>query len=122
MLDVNTTMEAAGTLIAAVAGAYTTIQHVRSRMQKKKEKYRQDLLDEAKEESRKFKEELEIKIKALEVEFQAQKVSVSKDLEFFKASHNAEIKVLGEKIEALRSDISMQHQSLVNLLTKLVDR
>jgi hypothetical protein len=35
--------------------------------------------------------------------------------------YNAEIKVLGEKIENLRIDLQAQHANLVGLLTRLVD-
>ena len=57
----------------------------------------------------------------LKLELDTQKENVSRDLGHLREVYNAEIKVLGEKIENLRQDISQQHQALVGLLTKLVD-
>ena len=119
-IDPNTAIEASGGLIAALGGLYGAAKRFIKHSEAKKAKYRQDILDQAKEEAEKVKAALEAKIKALEIEFAVQKQSVSKDLNFFKQTHNAEVKALGEKIEALRQDLQQQHQALIGLLTKLV--
>jgi hypothetical protein len=48
-------------------------------------------------------------------------VSLSKDLDHVKESHNAELKNLGEKIEEVRSELRFQHTQILQLLTKMVD-
>lgn len=108
--------------IPVVGGVYTSIRLIRKSAMAKKACYRAEILAEAKEEAQRIKVELENKIKILEEEFQVQKRSVSKDFSHFREVYSAEVKVLGDKIEALRQDLSAQHTALVGLLTKLVDR
>ncbi len=120
-IDPNTALEFATGAITGTIAAVTAFKKLLGRHRRHKEEYRQSILAQAKEEAEKFKTALENKIQKLETEFELQKTSISKDLDHFRQTHNAEIKVLGEKIEALRNDISLQHQALVGLLTKLVD-
>lgn len=120
-IDPNTALEFATGTITGTIAIVTAIKKLLGRHRKHKEEYRQSILKQAKEEVEKFKTELEEKIKKLENEFELQKASVSKDFDHFRETHNAEIKILGEKIENLRQDISQQHQALVGLLTRLVD-
>lgn len=108
--------------IPVVGGVYTAVKRIRKSSKAKKDTYRAEILAEAKEEATKVKTELENKLKVLEEEFQVQKRSVSKDFSHFREVYSAEVKVLGEKIENLRQDLSAQHTALVGLLTKLVDR
>ena len=70
----------------------------------------------------KIEEELSEKIKKLDIELRNQKDNIARDLSHLKEIYGAEIKTLASKIEDLREDLSQQHQSLVALLTKLVDR
>jgi hypothetical protein len=120
-IDIPTTLEAAAGLITAIGGVYPAISHYKAKVKKNKELYRKEILDQAKTEMEKIEKDLKDKIKFLESEFQAQKISIYKDFNFFKETHNSEIKALGEKIENLRADLSQQHANLVALLTKLVD-
>jgi polyhydroxyalkanoate synthesis regulator phasin len=119
--DLPTLLETTGAAITGLAGAYKAVRHISSRMKKSRESYKQDIIGQAKEEMGKIERSLEAKIKILEVELETQKLNVFKDFSHFKETHNSEIKVLGEKIENLREDLAAQHQSLVNLLTRLVD-
>jgi hypothetical protein len=121
-IDVYTACEAIGGAATAIGGVYTACHKLMARSKKKKEAYRQALLKEAKEEAEKIKDDLESKINRLKVDFETQKSNISKDLEFFKQTHNSQINVLGEKIETLRSDLASQHSALLTLLTKLVSR
>jgi tRNA G10 N-methylase Trm11 len=117
----NAILEASGAFVTALGGIYTTVKHLSHKSKEKKQKYREEILERAKEEAQKIEKSLENKIKNIEIELAAQKLSVSKDLSNFKEMHNAEVKVLGEKIESLRQDLMQQHQALVGLLTKLVN-
>lgn len=116
-----TALEATGTAIATFLGAAKAISHMAHKSKAKRESYSQEILDQAKTEMEKIEQDLEVKIKRLEIELEAQKLSVSKEFSYFKQAHNTEIKALAEKIESLRQDISQQHQALVGLLTKLVN-
>ena len=66
--------------------------------------------------------ELDDKIKRLKDEFEAHKTNLDKDLDYMRASYNAEIRTLGEKIEALQKDLGQQHSQLVSLLMQLVSK
>lgn len=120
--DINTLAGISAAAVTAIGGIYTSIHHIRGRIKKKNNLYRQGILDQAKFEVTKMERYLEEKIRVLEIELEDQRLSLSKDLSHFKETHNSEVKALGEKIENLREDLSQQHQALVGLLTKLVDR
>lgn len=122
MIDIGMALEGAGGAVTAVGGVYAFIRHISHKRKRAEEKYKEDILDQARSEMKKIEESLEIKIKILEIELESQKLNVSKDFSHFKETHNAEVRVLGEKIENLRQDISQQHQALVGLLTKLVNQ
>lgn len=119
-LDLNTILGYAGA-ITALGGAYHTIQRILANYKVKKEAYRQQILDEATDQLNAAVTTLENKIKQVEDELAWQKESVARDLTVMKDSYNAEIKVLGQKLEELRQDLISQHSQLVGLLTKLVD-
>jgi len=120
-IDLNSFLEALAAAITALGGGYTLIRSLWSRHKANKGAYRQEILKEAKEEAEKFKSGLEAKIKDLEVEFKARQDDLEKDLINTKTIYNSEIKLLGQRIQELRQDIQVQHTSLVNLLTKLVN-
>ena len=120
-IDQNTASAAIGGIVTALGALYGATRHAIARSRRKKEEYRQGILKEANDSMTKIKAELEEKIKSVESEIQAQKLNVSIEFSHFKETHNAEIKVLGEKIESLRQDLHDQHQALVSLLTKLVE-
>jgi hypothetical protein len=121
VVDISTLFEGAGGAITAVGGLWAGWRHIRYSLQAKKDKYRQDIIDQAKEEMTKIKVVLENKIKVVEIELQTQKESVSKDLSHLKEGYSSEVKILGQRIEELRQDLAVQHGSLVALLTRLVD-
>lgn len=121
MIDIATAAEIAGGTITAVGGAYSLIRHMFYAAKSKKEQYKQDILKEAKEELSKVELSLNERIKSLEIELDNHKDNISKDLEHMREVYNAEIKVLGSKIDDLRQDLQAQHSSMVALLTKLVN-
>lgn len=121
MLDPNTLIEAGIATVTVIGGIWTTSWRLLVSYKRKKELYRLEILSQAKKEADQIKIDLEVKIKELETEFHIQRSNVSKDFEHFRQTYNNEIKTLGEKIENLREDLSQQHQSLVGLLTKLVN-
>ena len=118
----NDTIIAATGAIAALGTVWAIIQGISHGLKRRKATYRQAIIDEAKAEMELVKLLLEEKICKLEVELETQKEAVRKDLSHMSALYDAETKVLGEKIEALRQDLLQQHQSLVGLLTKLVNQ
>lgn len=120
MLD-YAVLEGAAGAVTAFGGLYAGARHLIVGHKRKKEEYRQSILNKANEEMAKIKTELEEKIKGLENELANQKENIYKDLGHLKEIYNAEIRTLGDKIDSLRSDLQDQHQSMVALLTKLVD-
>jgi septal ring factor EnvC (AmiA/AmiB activator) len=120
-VDLNTAVGICAGAVTAIGGVYTTIRHVIASSKRKKAEHSQAILNEAKTEMAKIEASLNEKIKNLEVELQNQKDNISKDLAHLKEIYGAEIKVLGDKIESLRSDLQDQHSSMVALLTKLVN-
>ena len=108
-------------VIPAIGAIYGGVTHLTRKAAFKRETYRQSIIDQAKLEADKIKEELDEKISRLEMKFKNQRESVQKDLSYMKEDYTNDIKLLGEKIQELRSDLSVQHQSLLQLLTKLVE-
>ena len=120
-IDISTAFEGLGGAVTAIGGIYAALRHLKYSSQNKKNNYRNQILEEGKAEIDKVKEQLEERIRLLEVELKNQKESVSKDFSHLKEVYNQEIRVLGEKIESLRTDLAAQHSNMVALLTKLVD-
>jgi hypothetical protein len=120
-IDLNTAIAGITGIVTGLGGIYTGFKHLKASSNRKKEAYKESILCQASQDMEKIRLGLEEKIKIIEIELENQKQNVSKDFEHFKDTHNAEVKVLGEKIESLRQDLSQQHQALVNLLTKLID-
>jgi len=117
----NDTIVAATGAIAALGTVWAIIQGISHGLKRRKAAYRQAIIDEAKAEMELVKLLLEEKIRKLEVELETQKQSVQREMAHMGELYNAEIKVLGEKIENLRIDLQAQHANLVGLLTRLVD-
>jgi len=121
MIDPNIALEAAAGGITAIGGIYTAIKKWIRHSTDKKEKYKQDILKQARSETEKIRRELEDKIEKLEIEVETQKQNIYKDIGYLRESHSNEIRNLTEKIEELREDLKIQHVGILNLLTKLVD-
>jgi polyhydroxyalkanoate synthesis regulator phasin len=121
VIDLVMASEVLGGAATTLGAAYTAFRHVKYSLQSKKDKYRQDIIAEAKEEMAKVEAKMSVRINNLEAELSNQKDNMVRDLGHMKEVYNAEIKVLGEKIDSLRSDLQDQHQSMVNLLTRLVN-
>jgi len=120
-MDVIGIAEAVGGVATAVGSIYAGAKTIIASSRRKKEAHKQEILKQAAEEMYKIKAELESKIKDLQVELEATKENISRDMSHMREVYNAEIRVLGGKIDDLRNDLSDQHQSMVNLLTKLVN-
>lgn len=121
-MDIPTLLGASAGAMTALSGIYAAGRHIRYNLQAKKDRERQEILKKAEEELNKVQAELEKKISVLKQEFEAHKVGLSKDLDFMRSTYNAEIRQLGEKIEALREDLGAQHSQMVSLLTQLVSK
>lgn len=121
IIDAVLVEEVAGA-VTAVGGVIHVVQRIFANLKTKKEEYKRSILKQAKAEAEAVRIDLEAQIKALEKELENQKLNVSKDFSHLRETYNAEIKALGEKIANLHLDLTNQHQSLVVLLTQLVNR
>ena len=120
MIDIVSTAEAIGGAATAIGSTWAAIKHLKYNRKSKKEKERQEILDTAHEAMSKIEVKLNGRINKLEIELEAQKLSVSRDLDHVKEIYNAEIRNLADKIDSLRQDLGEQHSNMVALLTKLV--
>lgn len=121
-IDLSTAAEVVGGAVTAVGGIFTLIKQVVASSKKKDEHYKQMILNQASDKIQQVKWELEERINKLEVELTNQKEVVSKDIGWLKESYANEFKNLAEKINDMRSQLNQQHQSLVTLLTDLVNK
>ncbi len=117
------------TLITVVSGVVASITAVWAAIRKivlaraiRQESFKNQILEQAKLEAERVKEELESKIKSLEEEFREQKASVGRDLAHMQESYSGSVAVLGEKIEILREEIRAAQANLMGLLVKLIDK
>lgn len=120
-VDIGTALEGLAAAVTALGGLYTGVHKLNSSLKHKKERYRQAILDQAKEEMAKIRSELDEKLKDLESELANQKENVARDMDHMKETYNSEIRVLGGKIEELREQLNTQHSQLIGFLTKLID-
>jgi predicted DsbA family dithiol-disulfide isomerase len=121
VIDVGTAVGILAGAVSVAGGCFEGYRRLTTASKRKKEIYRQAIIDQASEEMGKVKRELEEKIEHLEEELKDQKANISKDLSHMREIYNAEISVLSEKIDSLRRDLADQHTSMVGLLTKLVN-
>jgi hypothetical protein len=119
-MDLNTDIGIGAGVVTVLGSVWQLYRHISFKQTLKKDRERGAILAEAKAELSRVENDLNEKIKVLEIELAVQKDNVSKDLSHLKEVYNAEIKVLGEKIDLLRQDLQSQHSSMVALLTKLV--
>lgn len=120
-LHLETIIAICGALGALLTAIYY-MQNITKNFKNDKKEFKAEIIQNAKEEDSKLKTEIEGKLNALQQELEALKESVNKDLGHMKETYNGEIRNLGEKIEDLRSELRKQHGSLVNLLTKMLDK
>lgn len=106
--------------VAAIASFILTLQKVTRNAKQARMATEAMILQEAKEEDKIIRIELENKISALETKLQALEESVEKDFTHVRETFNGEIRNLGQKIEDLRADLRNQHGQLVSLLTKMI--
>lgn len=132
-MEVNSVVlgSTAGAIVSIISAIYYA-QNVSKNFKKEKEEYAAAILQSAKEHTNTVKIELlaqravimtEIKseIAELETKFDNQKDSVNKDMAHLRETYNGEIRVLGSKIEDLRSELRNQHGQLVGLLSKMLE-
>lgn len=120
-MDLPTTAGTAAGAMAVIGTIYRGWRHISFNIAQKKEKEHQKIISAAKEEMNRIKSELESKINKLEIDLETQKENISKDFMHMKETYNAELRVLSNKIDDLRQDLSDQHAQMVSLLTQLVN-
>jgi predicted RNase H-like nuclease (RuvC/YqgF family) len=120
MIDIVSAAEAIGGAATAIGSTWAAIKHIQYNKKFKKEKERQEILSKASEEMAKIEVKLNVRINQLEIELEAQKLSVSTEFVHVKDTYNSEIRVLGQRIQELRQDLADQHSSMIQLLTRLV--
>ena len=91
-------------------------------IKKSKEESSSKILEEAKQFDKEIKEKLEARIDLLENQLHNLEENVSKDLSHIKETQASEIKNLASKIDELREELRTGHSSLIQLLTRLVDK
>lgn len=117
----NALVPAAG-IITTIGGAYMTVRKIARDAEKRKKEQVAEILHAAKEEDALVVAKLEAKIIALQTELSNLEANVNKDMDHLRETYNGEIRVLGEKIEDLRSDLKNQHGQLVQLLTEMIKK
>lgn len=65
---------------------------------------------------------VDLKLDSLAKDIANLEQKVDRDIEHVKIIYNSEIRQLAEKIESLRDDVQKQHNQLVSILTKLVEK
>ena len=91
-------------------------------IKKSKEESASKILEEAKQFDKEIKEKLEARIDLLENQLHNLEENVSKDINHIKETQASEIKNLASKIDELREELRTGHSSLIQLLTRLVDK
>ena len=114
--------------VIAVSGLILTWQKIVKNIQKSKDERQKEqetreakILQTAKEEDSLLKAKLEARIEKIDAQVKNLEFNVNKDIGHLKETYSAEIKVLGEKIEALRDELRNQHSQMVTLLSKLIE-
>lgn len=118
--------------ISSVVGAWLKIRGLAKDYRKERSLETAKILQEAKEGDSKLKiysdskremiiEQFNAKIQALETRLENLENSVAKDFAHVRETYNGEIRVLGDKIEDLRTELRTQHGQLITMLTKMID-
>ena len=99
-----------------------TYQKIQRNIKKDRDERDAKILQAAKEEDSLIRAKLEARIEKFGVELKNLEFNVSKDVEHVKETYNTELKNLGEKIELLRDELKNQNLSVLNLLSKLIEK
>jgi sensor domain CHASE-containing protein len=121
MFDISTIITLLG-ILSTLGGIIVAAQSIGKSLKKARDEQAAFILQEAKEAISLVRAELETSIKQNAWELENLKNDIDKDLGHLKESYRAEIKNLGDKIEELRTQVTQQHGSIVNLLSKLIDK
>lgn len=108
--------------LVTLSGLVLTWQKIVKNSKKAREEDSAKILHAAKEEDSLLKLKLEARIEKIDAQLKTLEQSVTKDIDHMRSTYAAEIKVLGDKIEALRDELRSQHSGLVELLTKLISK
>ena len=109
-------------IVTALGTAWLTIRKVVKDAEKQKKVQAASILQSAKEADSVLKAEINNKIHDLETKLKVLKEVNEKDLAHLRETHNSELKNLGEKIEALRDELRQQSKSILELLTKMIEK
>lgn len=111
--------------LVTISGLIATWQKITRTAKRDREKAREEheakILQAAKEEDAALKAKVDARIERLEDRLENLQHDMEKDISHLKETYSAEIKVLGEKIEALRDELRNQHSQMVTLLSKLIE-
>ena len=110
------------TPIATIAGAIYAVIRINKHFDKSRAKRDDKVLQDAKETAEKVKLELNNELEKLKSKITTLEANVAKDIEHVKETQESEIKYLAEKIEDLRSQLTVHHGQLVAFLTRLVEK
>lgn len=132
-MDINPVV--AGSLIGGIGSFFAAIyyaQNVYKNFKHDQETFSAEIIQEAKEYTKSiekdiiarrevFLTEIRAQIDELEAKVDNQNISTQKDMTHLRETYNGEIRVLGGKIEDLRSELRNQHGQLVGLLSKMLE-
>jgi peptidoglycan hydrolase CwlO-like protein len=118
--NLSTIATVVGSILTAIISSYVGIRKVIRERKKARNRRDGDILQAAKDQDSANRQDLESKIHELDSRLSSLKENVEKDIGHLKELHNAEFKNLAEKIENLRTEIAVQHSSLIELLTKII--
>jgi uncharacterized membrane protein len=117
----DTAISAGLAALVTISGLILSWQKIVKNAKKEREEQAAKILQAAKEEDALLKAKLEARVEKIDLQLKTLELNVNKDIGHLKETYAAEIKVLGEKIEALRDELRDQHSQMVTLLSKLIE-
>lgn len=106
----TTTLTVALGCVLLICSIIATWQKIVKNTKRDRALHEAKMLQSSKEEARKIKLELEARLDKMDLQ-----------ISHLKETYAAEVKVLGEKIDSLRSELHGQHSQMITLLSKLID-
>lgn len=108
--------------ISIIGGSWLTIRKIQKDADASKKALSDEILKSAKEELALKEKDFNARLIALDTRIDSLEHNVEKDLSHLKETYNGELKNLANKIEDLRGELKQQHVSVVNLLSKMIDK
>lgn len=108
--------------VTVIGGSWLTIRKIQKDADASKKAHTDEILKMAKDEIALKEKDLQARLNAMDTRIDSLESNIEKDLSHLKETYNGELKNLATKIEDLRSELKQQHVSVVNLLSKMIDK